>query len=141
MAVTVVLMSVAVMGTTNAVAAPKSTEGAARPANEIEAKVPPDYVSLPRVHMAVEVDANSRFRTLDLEVWLHPTDAENLQVANGKKKIIVEAIKEDLASYNWEAFEDVKDGPKIARRLIEISVDRVSGVKLDDVYIKTLILR
>jgi hypothetical protein len=119
----------------------KQGDGQPHARNEIEAKATPDYVTLPKIHVAVEVDANRRYRTLDMEVWLHPLDAENMQLANSRKKLIVEAIKEDLAAFNWEAFEDPDGGPQIARRLIEASVRRVSGAKVDDVYIRTLVLR
>jgi hypothetical protein len=135
-----VALAMAALSPFAATAAQKATGTDPHAANEIEAKAPPDYVALPRFHLAVEVDANKRYRALDLEVWLHPKGPENLQLANSKKKMIGEAVKEDLANYDWEAFEDVKAGPEIARKVIQASVQRASGAELDEVYIRTLVL-
>jgi flagellar basal body-associated protein FliL len=137
----VAVLLAALAGVSPAQAAAKAKPADTNATSEIEAKAPADYVFLPRLHMVMEVDSDRRQRTLDLEVWLHPKDAQNLQLANSKKKLIAAAIREDLADFNWEAFEDADNGPKVARRAIEATVERVSGVQLDDVLIKTLILK
>jgi hypothetical protein len=122
-------------------AAPARQDGATRPPNEIEARVAANYLALPRVHVTVEVEANRRYRALDLEVWLLPKGPENLMRARSAKKAIVEAVRDDLAGYSWEAFEDSERGPEVAKKVVATSVERASGAKLDDVLIKTLLLK
>lgn len=109
--------------------------------NEIQAKLSPSYIAVPRLHMAVQVDANRKYRSLELEVWLLQPDPEKHQILNSKKKLIAERMKEDFAAYDWEAFEDSDDGPRVAKRIVANSVEQASGVKVDDVMIKTLILK
>ncbi len=111
------------------------------PKNEIQARVPSNYLALTRIHLPVQVDSNRQYRALDLEVWLLPKDEENLAVARSAKKAIMEGLRDDLASFRWEAFEDAKQGPEIAKKLVMESVERSSGAKIDDVMIKTLILK
>jgi hypothetical protein len=109
--------------------------------NEIQAKLSSDYIALPRLHMAVQVDANRAYRSLELEVWLLQADPEKHQILNSKKKLIAEKMKDDFASYNWEAFEDSAGGPVVAKRVVAASVEKTSGVKVEDVMIKTLVLK
>jgi hypothetical protein len=131
-----------VVGADQARAAGKE-KGAASPegSNEIQAKLTGDYIAVPRLHMAVQVDANRAYRSLELEVWLLQADPEKHQILNSKKKLIAEKMKEDFAAYNWEAFEDSTGGPIVAKRVVSASVERASGVKVQDVMIKTLILK
>ena len=109
--------------------------------NEITAKAPGNYLALSRLHMPVLVDKNRSFRNLELEVWLLPTDEENLALARSQKKAIMAGLQEDFSNYDWEAFQDSKKGPDIAKKIIASTVERVSGAKLQDVLIKTLLLR
>src|SRR5579859_7337774 len=48
---------------------------------------------------------------------------------------------EDFSNYDWEAFKDSKKGPDIAKKIVASTVERISGAKLQDVLIKTLLLR
>jgi len=109
--------------------------------NEITAKAPGNYLALSRLHMPVLVDKNRSFRNLELEVWLLPTDEENLALARSQKKAIMAGLQEDFSNYDWEAFNDPKKGPDIAKKIVASTVERVSGAKLQDVLIKTLLLR
>lgn len=109
--------------------------------NEITAKAPGNYLALSRLHMPVLVDKNRSFRNLELEVWLLPTDEENLALARSQKKAIMAGLQEDFSNYDWEAFQDAKKGPDIAKKIVASTVERVSGAKLQDVLIKTLLLR
>ncbi len=108
---------------------------------EIQAKLSPLYVAVPRLHMAVQVDENRKYRSLELEVWLLQADPEKHQILNSKKKLIAEQMKEDFSAYNWEAFEDSAGGPRVAKQIVAASVEQASGVKVEDVMIKTLILK
>ena len=109
--------------------------------NEITAKAPGNYLALSRLHMPVLVDRNRSFRNLELEVWLLPTNEENLALARSQKKAIMAGLQEDFANYDWEAFQDSKKGPEIAKKIVASTVERISGAKLQDVLIKTLLLR
>lgn len=111
------------------------------PSGEIQAKLSPAYVAVPRVHVAVQVDENRNYRSLDLEVWLLQADPEKHQVLNSKKKQIAEQMKEDFAGYNWEAFENSTEGPRVVKRIAAASVEQACGVKVEEVMIKTLILK
>ncbi len=119
----------------------KQTDAAPLPSNEVAGKVPSNYLRLPRLHMPVLVDQNRSFRSLELVVVLAPVDEENLALARSQKKAIMAALQEDFANYNWEAFQDSKKGPEIAKKLVASTVTRVSGAKLQDVLIETLLLR
>ena len=110
------------------------------PKNEFIAKAPGNYLSLPRLHMAVVVDANREFRELELEVWVLPKDEANLALVRSAKKAIMVALKDDFSAYDWEAFKDAEKGPEIAKHIVATTVERVSGGKVDDVLIKTLVL-
>ncbi|HXP97002.1 MAG TPA: hypothetical protein VN809_09850 [Telmatospirillum sp.] len=131
-----------VAGATQALAAGKE-KGAAAPAgsNEIQAKLGADYIAVAPLRMAVQVDANRAYRSLELEVWLFQADPEKRQVLNSKKKQIAEQMKEDFAAYNWEAFEDASGGPLVAKRVVAASVEKACGIKVEDVMIKTLVLK
>jgi hypothetical protein len=111
------------------------------PQNEIKGKAPSNYLALSRLHMPVLVDRNREYRSLELEVWLLPTDEENLALARSQKKAIMAGLQEDFANYDWEAFQDSKKGPEIAKKIVASAVVRISGAKLQDVLIKTLLLR
>lgn len=136
-----VMLGVVAFGPVPAAAKQKQDAGAPLPKNEIAAKVPSNYIALSRVHVPVQVNANSQYRALDLEVWLLPKDEENLALARTAKKKILEALRDDLASYNWEAFEDSDNGPVVAKQLVTATVEHTCGAKLDDVIIKALILK
>ncbi len=110
-------------------------------ANEIKGKAPGNYLALSRLHMPVLVDQNRQYRSMELEVWLLPKDEENLALARTAKKAIMAGLKEDFANYDWEAFEDSRKGPEIAKKIVANTVTRVSGAKLQEVLIKSLLLR
>lgn len=122
-------------------AAAKAKTGEPVPANEIEAKLNSNYVAVPRLHVAVQVDANRKYRSLELEVWLLEANPEKHQILNSKKKLIAAQMREDFAGFQWEAFEDSVGGPKVAKRVVAESVQRASGVDVEDVMIKTLVLK
>jgi hypothetical protein len=109
--------------------------------NEITGKASSNYLALKRMHMSVLVDKNRQYRSLELEVWIQPTDEENLALARSQKKAIMAGLQDDFSNYDWEAFLDAKKGPDIAKKIVASVVERVSGAKLQDVYIKTLLLR
>jgi hypothetical protein len=111
------------------------------PKNEIQGKAPSNYIALSRLHMPVLVDKNRQYRSLELEVWLQPIDEENLALARSQKKAIMAGLQDDFSNYDWEAFQDSKKGPDIAKKIVASTVERVSGAKLQDVLIKTLLLR
>jgi hypothetical protein len=121
--------------------AKNKTDDAPLAKNEITAKAPSNYLALSRLHMPVLVDKNRSFRNLELEVWLLPTDEENLALARSQKKAIMAGLQEDFSNYDWEAFQDSKKGPDIAKKIVASTVERISGAKLQDVLIKTLLLR
>jgi len=124
-----------------AAAKQKATDDAPLAQNEIKGKAPSNYLALSRLHMPVLVDSNRQFRSLELEVWLQPTDEENLALARSQKKAIMAGLQEDFSNYDWEAFKDSKKGPDIAKKIVASTVERISGAKLQDVLIKTLLLR
>jgi hypothetical protein len=107
----------------------------------IKAKLSSDYIALPPMHMAVQVDANRKYRSLEVEVWLLQPDPEKHQVLNSKKKLIAEKVKDDFAAYSWEAFESASGGPEVAKKIVAQSVEQAAGVKADAVLIKTLVLK
>ena len=119
----------------------KTSDEAPLPQNEVKAKAPSNYLALSRLHMPVLVDRNRQFRSFEIEVWLLPTDEENLALARSQKKAIMAGLQEEFANYDWEAFQDSKKGPDIAKKIVASTVERVSGAKLQDVLIKTLLLR
>jgi hypothetical protein len=119
----------------------KKDEEGPLPQNEIKGKAPSNYLALSRLHMSVLVDKNRRYRSLELEVWLLPTDEENLALARSAKKAIMAGLSDDFSNYDWEAFQDSKKGPEIAKKVVANTVERVSGAKLQDVFVKSLILR
>jgi len=125
------------------VAAAKQKQGEPAPLapNEINGKAPSNYLALSRLHIPVIVDQNRQYRALELEVWLQPTDEENLALARSQKKAIMAGLQDDFSNYDWEAFKDSKKGPDIAKKIVASVVERVSGAKLQDVLIKTLLLR
>lgn len=134
------ILSLAMVGQADAEG--KGKEGGAEGGSrEIQAKLSPAYMAVPRLHIAVQVDANRNYRALDLEVWLLQSDPEKHQILNSKKKQIAEQMKQDFASYDWEAFENSTEGPRVAKRIVALSVEQASGVKVEDVLIKTLILK
>lgn len=124
-----------------AAGAKKADDSAPLAPNEINGKAPSNYLALSRLHIPVIVDQNRQYRALELEVWLQPTDEENLALARSQKKAIMAGLQDDFSNYDWEAFRDSKKGPDIAKKIITSTVERVSGAKLQDVLIKTLLLR
>jgi hypothetical protein len=109
--------------------------------NEVQAKAPSNYLALSRLHMSVLVDKNRQYRSMELEVWLLPKDEENLALARSAKKAIMADLKDNFSNYDWEAFQDSKKGPEIAKKIVSDTVEHVSGAKLQDVLIKTLLIR
>ena len=110
------------------------------PKNELQAKATGDYLQLPRLHLPVMVDGNRKYRALELEVWIQPKDEQNLALARSAKKAIMAGLKDDFSNYDWEAFQDSQKGPDIAKRIVATGVERVSGAKISDVLIKTLVI-
>jgi hypothetical protein len=120
---------------------PKQDDSKPLAPNEINGKVPSTYLALSRLHIPVLVDQNRQYRALELEVWLEPKDEENLALARSQKKAIMAGLQDDFSNYDWEAFKDSKKGPDIAKKIVSSAVERISGAKLQDVLIKTLLLR
>ena len=137
----VILLSALLILPASAGAKQKKDDSGPLPKNEINGKAPSNYLALNHIHLSVIVDKNRRYRALDLEVWLLPADEDNLALARSAKKAIMAGLQEDFANYDWEAFEDSKRGPDIAKRVVANTVERVSGAKLQDVFVKDLILR
>lgn len=127
-------------GQNPALAAAKAKEPGVS-SNEIQAKLNSNYVAVPPLRMAVQVDANRKYRSLELEVWLLQADPEKHQILNSKKKLIAEEMRSEFAGYQWEAFEDSANGPKVAKRIVADCVQRASGVPVEDVLIKELVLK
>jgi hypothetical protein len=140
---TAAVMSFLIFGTgfAQAAAKEKGAGDAASGSHEIQAKLSPAYVAVPPLHMAVQVDENRKYRSLELEVWLLQADPEKHQILNSKKKLIAARMKEDFSAYSWEAFEDSAEGPRVAKQIVAASVEEASGVKVEDVMIKTLVLK
>ena len=124
-----------------ALAKQKQADSPPLPPNEINGKAPSNYLALSRLHLSVLVDKNRQYRSLELEVWLQPVDEDNLALARSQKKAIMAGLQEDFSNYDWEAFQDSKKGPDIAKKIVASTVERISGAKLQDVLIKTLLLR
>ena len=116
-------------------------EPAKLPANEILAKLPANYLALPKMHLAAATSDGGAARSLEIEVWLMENNPEIMQVLNSNKKPIAAALKEELSAYNWEAFENSKSGPEILKSLVSGSVERTCGKKVDDVVVKTLLMK
>ena len=121
--------------------AKNKTDDAPLAKNEVKGKAPSNYLALSRMHLSVLVDKNRQYRSLELEVWLQPKDEENLALARSKKKDIMAGLQDDFSNYDWEAFQDSQKGPEIAKRVVASTVTRISGAKLQDVFIKELVLR
>ena len=109
--------------------------------NEIIAKVPPAYLPLSKMRLVIEENDTGILRSLDLEAWLQPADEEQLALARSNKKQIMAALNDTLKNYNWEAFKDSKRGIEVAKAVVKETVERVSGAKIADVVIKTLVLK
>ncbi len=124
-----------------AVAAEKESGAEAEGPRTIQARLSADYIAVPRLHLPVQVDANRKYRALELEVWLLQANPEKRQIINSKKKQIAEQMKQDFAAYDWEAFEDSKGGPEVAKRIVAASVEQACGTAVEDVMIKTLVLK
>ena len=129
------------LGGAAAEAKQKQADSAPMPSNEVAGKAPSTYLALSRLHMPVLPDKNRQFHSFELEVWLEPVDEENLALARSQKKAIMAGLQADFASCDWEAFQDSKKGPDIAKKIVASTVERISGAKLQDVLIKTLLLR
>ncbi|HIJ37833.1 MAG TPA: hypothetical protein HPP80_02955 [Rhodospirillaceae bacterium] len=109
--------------------------------NEIQAKVPGTYLALSKIHLVIEENATGIARSLELEAWLEPADEVQLALARSAKKQIMAALNENLAAYNWEAFKDSKKGIDVAKAVVKETVERVAKAKIEDVIIKTLVLK
>ena len=116
-------------------------ESAKLPQNEILAKLPANYLALPKMHMAAATTDGGPARSLEIEIWLMENNPEVMQVLTSNKKPIAAAVKEDLSAYNWEAFENSKMGPEILKTLVSASVERTCGKKVDEVVVKTLLMK
>ena len=128
------------LGAIEAGAKQKQSDEGPLPPNEIQGKAPSNYLTLKRMHVPVVVDKNQRFRSLEVEVWLLPLDEANMARARSAKKAIIAGVEDDFANYDWEVFEDSERGPAMAKKIVAGAVERVSGAKLQDVLIKTLVI-
>lgn len=111
------------------------------PSNEIKATVPANYIQIPRFRLGVPEDSTAQYRQLEVETWISTSGEEHIALLNSNKKKISAAIKEDFASYRWEAFADPEQGIDVAKRVVSIAVERAVGFKPDEVIMKTLLLR
>ncbi|HIJ61240.1 MAG TPA: hypothetical protein HPQ04_00965 [Rhodospirillaceae bacterium] len=109
--------------------------------NEIIAKVPGAYLALSKIRLVIEENDTGILRSLDIEAWLQPDDEEQLALARSKKKQIIAALSEELKRYNWEAFKDSKRGIEVAKAVVKETAERISGAKIAEVVIKTLVLK
>ena len=136
-----VFILLSAIGVSPVYASEKEKEGGPAGSAEIRAKLAPAYIAVPKLHMAVQVDSNRKYRSLELEVWLLQSDPEKHQILNSKKKQIAEQMREDFSAYNWEAFEDSSGGPAVAKKVVAASVQEATGTTVEDVMIKTLVLK
>ena len=111
------------------------------PSNEIKATVPTNYIQLPRFRLGVPEDSTAQYRQLEVETWISATGEEHIALLNSSKKKISAAIKEDFASYRWEAFAAPDTGIEVAKKVVANAVERSVGFKPDEVIMKTLLLR
>jgi len=118
-------------------------EGGAKAGNTIKAKTPQNYVTLPRLRLAVPLDNNRIYRMLELEVWLVMEKPEDAAKLGAMKTKIVAAMKQVFLGYRWEAFLEPETGFALAKALVKTSVDDcVKGDPIvDDVLIRQMILR
>jgi hypothetical protein len=139
--VATIFLAALLTGSATATAKTKGADAAPLPKNEIQGKASSNYLALSRLHMSVLVDKNRQYRSMELEVWLLPKDEENLALARSNKKAIMANLKDEFGNYDWEAFQDSKKGPEIAKKIVTEVVEHTSGAKLQDVLIKTLLIR
>ena len=109
--------------------------------NEVIAKVPPAYLPLNKMHLVIEENDTGIARSLEVEAWLQPADEEQLALARTNKKQIMAALADEFKNYNWEAFKDSKRGMEVAKAIVKETVHRVSGARIDDVVMKSLVLK
>jgi hypothetical protein len=111
------------------------------PSNEIQAKVPPNYVQLPKMRLAVIVDTNRTYSMLELEAWLVMDKVEDAAKLGSMKTKITAMMKERFLRYNWEAFKDPTTGFELAKEVVKMAVDDASHQPVQDVLIRSMILR
>ncbi|HLN23563.1 MAG TPA: hypothetical protein VK558_06230 [Patescibacteria group bacterium] len=113
------------------------------PSNTIKAKVPANFVPLPRLRLAVPLDNNRIYRMLELEVWLVMDKPEDAAKLGSEKTKIVATMKQVFMGYRWEAFLEPETGFALAKALVKASVDQCikGGPLVEDVLIRQMILR
>ncbi|HLN23048.1 MAG TPA: hypothetical protein VK558_03600 [Patescibacteria group bacterium] len=111
------------------------------PANEIQARVAPNYVQLPKMRLAVIVDNNRTYSMLELEAWLVMENPEDAAKLGSMKTKITAMMKERFIHYNWEAFKDPDAGFVLAKKVVKLAVDDASHQPVKDVLIRSMILR
>jgi hypothetical protein len=124
-------------------ASEKAEGGAKPPSNTIKAKVPQNYVALPRLRLAVPLDNNRIYRMLELEVWLVMDKPEDAAKLGSEKTKIVATMKQVFLGYRWEAFLEPETGFALAKALVKTSIDQCikGGPTVNDVLIRQMILR
>jgi hypothetical protein len=90
----------------------------------------------------VASDTGANFRLLQLDVWVASDTPENTAKLNSRKKMMVDAVKEEFKGHNWTEFTDPANGVDVARGLLKSGIAKVSqGVPITDVLIESMILR
>jgi len=111
------------------------------PANEIQARVAPNYVQLPKMRLAVIVANNNSYGMLELEAWLVMEKPEDAAKLGSMKTKITAMMKDRFLHYNWEAFKDPDAGFELAKQVVKMAVDDASHQPVKDVLIRSMILR
>jgi len=109
--------------------------------NEIKATVPANYIQIPHFRLGVPEDSTAQYRQLEVETWISVAGEERTALLSSNKKKLTAAIKEDFASYRWEAFAQPDTGIEVAKGVVSHAVERAIGFKPDEVIMKTLLLR
>lgn len=138
-----VLVAMVALVAATAQPAAASEKAAAKSGNTITARVPQNYVQLPKLRLAVPLDDNRIYRMLELEVWLAMSKPEDAAKLGSEKAKIAVAMKELFMGYKWEAFVDPDTGIELAKSVVRASIDKSikNGPPIDDVLIRTMILR
>jgi len=108
--------------------------------NEINAVVPANYIQLKHMRLTVPEDSSSQYRQLEFEAWIMVKGEEQTALLNSSKKKINDCVKEDFASYRWEAFANPETDIEVAKAVVSNAVQRAVGIKPDEVIMKTLLL-
>ena len=105
-------------------------------------KVPPIYLQMPRMAVAVQVEGTDASRQLEVELWVYVPDPVLMAKLTNMRSVIADDIREKLKKNPASTYMAPEEGPTTVKEIARDAVEKQIGKDAsEDILIKSMLVR